>query len=580
MDGDVGFLKHVASRVEVEILDASECASTSSGICSDIDSRSIGLLPAWPRKKSFYKRLAAATLFRLFRDGDSDQFGPSFRADRLGIGSHTIDVRTSTFYSKQLDKMMPILISANSQLHLFIGPNRCLLISNGQLLASANSASDDRPMWKQMRISDVQCALDQLNLLPLTNGETHLSQCWLRSSSGLIPYYVNLFRVQLTNHLQLVCLAEAKHDHLIRTVILLYDQLQQLAKQVNSESMQQHSLNETKLTLADVEKMLLDLNLPQDEASSDRAFLRNTKKTTAFLNSLWNRLLAEISKNNEENGISMTPSSNRRFSLITIKRAISNVSLVWNNKATSQPNITVQKNLSLQLEVLITYFRRQLLSIIQELCCVSNHEAQNYKLKLFQDAIPRIIRTQHEKTIESCRFGDQSNNYKIINYLRPVDLSLDMMSYSVTVKHLHMSITYSDDETQNEFDDFSRSSDNPMKIIDVSCSKSGKKYTIFQISEQFNSSEKSSVQNVVSNWLNGSNSNSNKSNDFEGISATAIFPVFIHKELAAKQIKILYKQKKKLADHSASDGVDVDDVDLDGSVVLRSDQAARRRAAK
>lgn len=35
-----------------------------------------------------------------------------------------------------------------------------------------------------------------------------------------------------------------------------------------------------------------------------------------------------------------------------------------------------------------------------------------------------------------------------------------------------------------------------------------------------------------------------------------------------------------MADHSASDGVDVDDVDLDGSVVLRSDQAARRRAAK
>ena len=55
MDGDVEFLKHVASRVEVEILDASECASTSSGICSDIDSRSLGLLPVWQRKKSFYK---------------------------------------------------------------------------------------------------------------------------------------------------------------------------------------------------------------------------------------------------------------------------------------------------------------------------------------------------------------------------------------------------------------------------------------------------------------------------------------------------------------------------------------------
>ncbi|PAV85386.1 hypothetical protein WR25_09825 [Diploscapter pachys] len=426
MDGDVGFLKHVASRVEVEILDASECASTSSGICSDIDSRSIGLLPVWQRKKSFYKEINRNSLrevshiflplISLFRaaseannnainsisnnsisirfkslqdgyfilsmgDSDSQQqrfldyfatgiqinLGPLLELIdselvpvksakeniRLLLERHckgccnfwrdTIDVRTSTFYSKQLDKMMPILISANSQLHLFIGPNRCLLISNGQLLASANSASDDRPMWKQMRISDVQCALDQLNLLPLTNGETHLSQCWLRSSSGLIPYYVNLFRVQLTNHLQLVCLAEAKHDHLIRTVILLYDQLQQLAKQVNSESMQQHSLNEIKLTLADVEKMLLDLNLPQDETSSDRAFLRNTKKTTAFLNSLWNRLFVEISKNNEENGINMTPSSNRRFSLITIKRAISNVSLVWNNKATSQPNITVQK---------------------------------------------------------------------------------------------------------------------------------------------------------------------------------------------------------------------------------------------
>lgn len=59
-------------------------------------------------------------------------------------------------------------------------------------------------------------------------------ECWLRSSSGLIPYYVNLFRVQLANNLQLVCLAEAKYDHLIRTTILLYDQLQQLAKQVNS----------------------------------------------------------------------------------------------------------------------------------------------------------------------------------------------------------------------------------------------------------------------------------------------------------------------------------------------------------
>ena len=51
-----------------------------------------------------------------------------------------------------------------------------------------------------------------------------------------------------------------------------------------SDNMQQHSLNEIKLTLTDIEKMLLDLNLPQDETSSDRAFLRNTKKTTAFLN--------------------------------------------------------------------------------------------------------------------------------------------------------------------------------------------------------------------------------------------------------------------------------------------------------
>lgn len=118
---------------------------------------------------------------------------------------------------------------------------RCLLLSKGDIIATYNSVEGNDDVLKGLNTNDLlnivsntsKCdantKIEQVCIVCTLSFITRsLIQFWLRSTTGLIPYYVNVISATVFKNMTLVCLVESSENTLIRYLYLFSKQLDQL----------------------------------------------------------------------------------------------------------------------------------------------------------------------------------------------------------------------------------------------------------------------------------------------------------------------------------------------------------------
>uniref|UniRef100_A0A8R1I976 Uncharacterized protein n=1 Tax=Caenorhabditis japonica TaxID=281687 RepID=A0A8R1I976_CAEJA len=418
-----------------------------------------------------------------------------------------IDIRRKLFYSEKIAKLTDSFYKISSQLSLFVGNNRCLLMSHGDIIATYNSTESSDDVLKGLNTTDL---LNIVSTIPTKSDVTsRVDQFWLRSTAGLIPYYVNVISARVFKNMTLVCLVESSENTLIRYLYLFSKQLDQLrfSQDLNRD------LKEVRKTINDIHILLLNRRPLPDHYCA--AFMKNPMRASSFFKSIWNQIESEVLQINRDS-VTPKPRSDSRFSISSWKSALSTISMA----SSVFTRITIdEKSITQKMDILLSYGSKQINSLIQELCSISIINAKISTLPIFNQCLEKIVKPNTVKNIESLGIGSQEQEDKLTKFLKPTDFFLEMYAFRVQFEDVQQEITFVSEEYKDDL--------KLMRLLRCanrfSCDfvgNSGQQFTIyyFHFPKNPNTNSKgSSIKNRSS------------------ISITAVFPMFINKNLAEKQ---------------------------------------------
>uniref|UniRef100_A0A1I7U0Z1 Fuz_longin_1 domain-containing protein n=1 Tax=Caenorhabditis tropicalis TaxID=1561998 RepID=A0A1I7U0Z1_9PELO len=228
-----------------------------------------------------------------------------------------IDIRRKLFYNEKICKLKDTFQKISSQLNVFVGNNRCLLLCHGDIIATYNSVEGNDDVLKGLN------SIDLLNIVSNTSksdATNKIEQFWLRSTTGLIPYYVNVISATIFKNMTLFCLVESSENTLIRYLYLFSKQLDQLriSKDLNKD------LKEVRKTINDIHILLLNRKPLPDTYCA--AFMRNPMRASSFFKSIWNQIETEVLQINRDS-VTTKPRSESRFSISSWRSALSTMSM-------------------------------------------------------------------------------------------------------------------------------------------------------------------------------------------------------------------------------------------------------------
>ncbi|CAO4384249.1 unnamed protein product [Caenorhabditis nigoni] len=418
-----------------------------------------------------------------------------------------IDIRRKLFYSEKISKLKDTFQKISSQLNVFVGNNRCLLLCHGDIIATYNSVEGNDDVLRGLNTNDL------LNIVSNTtkcDATSRIEQFWLRSTSGLIPYYVNVISASVFKNMTLVCLVESSENTLIRYLYLFSKQLDQLrvSKDLNKD------LKEVRKTMNDIHILLLNRKpLPETYCA---AFMRNPSRASSFFKSIWNQIESEVLHINRDSAIPK-PRSDSRFSISSWRSALSTISI---NSSVFTKVTMDEKTMTQKMDILLSYGKKQINSLIQELCSISIVNARISTLPLFNQCLEKIVKPNSVKLVESLEIGSKDQEQKLARFLKPSEFFLEMYAYRIQFVDVQKEITYIAEEYKNDIN-WVRQLKNSNRFSCDFIGNSGEKFMIYHFTQP-GSSQKDASAEVRSS-----------------IKMTAIFPEFMNKNLADKQTKKL-----------------------------------------
>ncbi|CAJ0918003.1 unnamed protein product, partial [Mesorhabditis belari] len=305
----------------------------------------------------------------------------------MPIKRDTNGYRAAAYYSKDTQKMIPMLKTLSERISETLGANRdgnsrfsCLLVSHGELLCSVNSTSDEKKIWKHFDTTDINSLKRFLKLHPIT-ANTQVNQLWLRSKNSETPFYADVMRYKLMDELEIVFVCAVSGCALIRMGAEVLDQLDNLIYE-NSDTLKTCIMLKKLCTV-------LRSTTARSHCRTPTAFLRNPPKTADFIEVVWERILNEIRNlSNETNQNTATSGSrSRSLSLLSMKSAFSILSM----STSMETCCGKEKLLPPKLETIIRYLRRQILSLVQELCSSAQADAISERLPTAHAIVARSL---------------------------------------------------------------------------------------------------------------------------------------------------------------------------------------------
>ncbi|CAI5456327.1 unnamed protein product [Caenorhabditis angaria] len=414
-----------------------------------------------------------------------------------------VDIKRMIFYSSKVERIQNIFLKLCSQLSVFIGNNRSLLISHGDIIATFNSSETASNIMTSVNISDLSNIISNS-----ISGSNKISQFWLRSTIGVIPYYINVISHQILENLTFVSFIESSENILIRYLYLFSKQIDQIRKSTDLN----RDLREVRKTVLDIQNLLVD---KKTEEQNPTAFLKNPNRTSSFFKSIWMQIEQEIK---EINGVEREkPRSESRFSIGSIRSAFSTMSL--NSSIFSRVSMS-EKTVPHKLDILLSYAKRQTNSLIQELCSVSIQHANKTTLPLFDQFMDKFLKQQQINFISSLEIGGQEDEIQLKKFLQPSEYFLEMYAYRVQFNSLQQEILHISDELKQDLQNILTLQ--PTKTFSCNVAgKSGTWYTVQYIYIPLETTNKST--------------NNNQIKTKSDISLTTVFPGCINNNLAEKQ---------------------------------------------
>ncbi|CAJ0918021.1 unnamed protein product, partial [Mesorhabditis belari] len=340
----------------------------------------------------------------------------------LPIKRDTNGYRAAAYYSKDTQKMIPMLKTLSERISETLGANRdgisrfsCLLVSHGELLCSVNSTSDEKKIWKHFDTTDINSLKRFFKLHPIT-ANTQVNQLWLRSKNSETPFYADVMRYKLMDELEIVFVCAVSGCALIRMGAEVLDQLDNLIYE-NSDTLK---------TCIMVKKLCTALRstTARSHCRTPTAFLRNPPKTADFIEVVWERILNEIRNlSNEANqNTSTSGSRSRSLSLLSIKSAFSILSM----STSMETCCGKEKLLPPKLETIIRYLRRQILSLVQELCSSAQADAISERLPTAHAIVARSLTRTHLMAIHKLKIGHEDRFNEMREHLKPATWRFDI----------------------------------------------------------------------------------------------------------------------------------------------------------
>ncbi|CAB3399859.1 unnamed protein product [Caenorhabditis bovis] len=435
---------------------------------------------------------------------------------------HFINIKRMLFYSQQIKEVRSIFDKICFQLGVFLGNNKCLLLSHGDVVATFNSMEGAESIIKSTNGNDLR------NLIStIANSSNHEYQFWLRSKHGSIPYYVNAFKCNIVDNVSLVCLVEASENTLIRYLYLFSKQLDQIR---NSEDLRR-DLREIRKTVCDIQCLLASIQ--NDDNAYSTAFMKNPSRTSVFLCNVWKQIEAEVKRiNGVEEPRQEKSRANSRFSFSSIRSAFSTFSL---DSAMFSSVSKDGKSITKKLEVLLSHAKRQINAIIQELCAISIQKSRKITLPLFNQCISKIIKPAHIEKINNLGLGSElSESFDL--YLHPANYFLEMLAYRIHFSETQQGLLYINQSVQKDLEEIVFLKSSRSFLCDIT-TKSGSRFSVHHIHVP---------QHLVQNSAKKLNDNLDSD-----IYMTVVYPQIINKALAAKQsdyfLKIVINELSKLS---------------------------------
>ncbi|CAR81374.1 Gut granule LOss [Caenorhabditis elegans] len=414
-----------------------------------------------------------------------------------------IDIRRKLFYFDKIAKLKDTFHKISSQLNVFVDNNRCLLLSKGDIIATYNSVEGNDDVLKGLNTNDL------LNIVSNTSkcdANTKIEQFWLRSTTGLIPYYVNVISATVFKNMTLVCLVESSENTLIRYLYLFSKQLDQLriSQDLNRD------LKEVRKTINDIHILLLSRKPLPDTYCA--AFMRNPLRASSFFKSIWNQIETEVLQINRHSATpTQKPRSESRFSISSWRSALSTMSL----SSSVFTRITMDdKTMTQKMDILLSYGKKQINSLIQELCSISIANAKLSTLPLFNQCLEKTVKPNSVKAVDSLGIGSKEQEDKLEKFLKPSEFFLEMYAYRIQFDDLKQEITYISDEYKENVN-WIRQLKSANRFSCDYLRNSGEKFMIFH--------------------FNLPNLNQKSTECRSNIRMTAVFPEYMNKNLAEKQ---------------------------------------------
>ncbi|CAJ0583006.1 unnamed protein product, partial [Mesorhabditis spiculigera] len=350
--------------------------------------------------------------------------------------------RAASYFAPETRRMIPLLKTLTERVSDAIGTNRCLLVARGHFLCSVNSTSDEKKIWKHLHPEDIQALKRHLNLHPLT-ANTQVNQLWLRSKQSDTPFYADIMRFKVLEEVEIVFVCAASGCGLIRMGAEVLTLLDELIYE-NSNTVQITTM---------LKKLCAGLlaTTARSHCRTPTAFLRNPPKTAAFIENVWDRIVNEIQNLNPESQQStVSEARNRSLSLLSMRSAFSMLSM----GSSLNTFCGKDKLLPAKLETMIRYLRRQILSLVQELCSSAQADAMSDRLPTAHAVVARSLTRTHLMAIHKLKLNSEDRWQEMKDYLKPTTWRLNMLAFEMVDLKSGITLPYLPENLRGNFDVF------------------------------------------------------------------------------------------------------------------------------
>uniref|UniRef100_A0A0K0D5D8 Adaptor protein MecA n=1 Tax=Angiostrongylus cantonensis TaxID=6313 RepID=A0A0K0D5D8_ANGCA len=133
--------------------------------------------------------------------------------------------------------------------------------------------------------------------------------------------------------------------------------------------------------------------------------------------------------------------------------------------------------------MMMKYFRRQVINILQELCFQS-FEASKMKLAQFRETMSHMASMLPGNMISdrNIALALEKKSALLKDFMHPAALGLDMIAYSVSIPTKLVTVDFIPDWISNEFNSLLRSLEDCSGVTSISM-KSEKRYILYRVSE-------------------------------------------------------------------------------------------------